>query len=155
MSELYHHGVKGMKWGVRRTRKKSGSIRTSVGRLYAKAKNSISTKMETRREDKRSRKAENQEVTKRKSALKKPIRKMTDAELKSAIDRLKMEKEYKSLKGETINSGKKIASQVLTNIGTKSIENIGTQATTYAMGVLVNRIVGDSVVNPKKGQKDK
>lgn len=29
--ELYHHGVKGMKWGVRRFRKKDGSL-TSAGK---------------------------------------------------------------------------------------------------------------------------
>lgn len=31
MSELYHHGVKGMKWGVRRFQKKDGSL-TSAGK---------------------------------------------------------------------------------------------------------------------------
>ena len=42
----------------------------------------------------------------------------------------------------------------------KSGENIATQLTTYVMGSAVNKLLGDtfndpSIVNPKKGQKDK
>ena len=37
----------------------------------------------------------------------------------------------------------------------KSGKNIATQAVTYAMGNMVNKIAGSDVVNPKKGQKDK
>lgn len=35
-SELYHHGVKGMKWGVRRYQNKDGSL-TSQGKAHVSA----------------------------------------------------------------------------------------------------------------------
>ena len=39
MNELYHHGVKGQKWGVRRYQNKDGSL-TPTGKLRIK-RNSI------------------------------------------------------------------------------------------------------------------
>ena len=38
--ELYHHGVKGQKWGVRRYQKKDGSL-TPVGKERVQARNNI------------------------------------------------------------------------------------------------------------------
>lgn len=57
-AELYHHGVKGMKWGVRRKLKKlGGRIKTGFAKGAAKAKTSL-------------RKTGNSEIAKRgKSAL--------------------------------------------------------------------------------------
>ena len=34
--ELYHHGIKGMKWGVRRYQKKDGSITEAGKKRYAR-----------------------------------------------------------------------------------------------------------------------
>lgn len=49
--ELYHHGVKGMKWGVRRYQHKDGSL-TSAGKKRSKSKtkvDSFMTKMEAKK----------------------------------------------------------------------------------------------------------
>lgn len=42
MSEIYHHGVKGMKWGVRRYQNKDGSL-TSTGKK--RRKNNLMTEI--------------------------------------------------------------------------------------------------------------
>lgn len=83
----------------------------------------------------------------------KNIRKMSDAELTSRINRLRNEQQYREL---TRSTGSKVVQEILTN----SAKNIGTQFTTYAIGTGVNTLFKDvfddeSIVNPKKGQKDK
>ena len=44
--ELYHHGIKGMKWGVRRYRNADGSL-TSAGKKLNKTRNGQSTALST------------------------------------------------------------------------------------------------------------
>lgn len=134
-AELIHYGVKGMKWGVRRTPVQLGHRR------------------KPKKIAKRSR--ESPESEKKKSAPKKSVHELSDEELRQAISRLEMEKRYKELERnanpQKNNDGKKFVENILR----KSGENIATQFTTYAMGTLVNKIAGSEIVNPKKGQKDK
>jgi ribosomal protein L14E/L6E/L27E len=134
-AELIHYGVKGMKWGVRRTPVQLGHRR------------------KPKKIAKRSR--ESPESEKKKSAPKKSVHELSDEELRQAIGRLEMEKRYKELERsanpQKNNDGKKFVENILR----KSGENIATQFTTYAMGTLVNKIAGSEIVNPKKGQKDK
>lgn len=134
-AELMHYGVKGMKWGVRRTPVQLGHRRKP--KKIAK------------------RSQESPEGEKKKSAPKKNVHELSDEELRQAISRLEMEKRYKELERsanpQKNNDGKKFVENILR----KSGENIATQFTTYAMGTLVNKIAGSEIVNPKKGQKDK
>lgn len=130
MNEKYleHHGIKGMKWGVRRYQNADGSL-TAIGR--------------------KRRSSDDEKVSKKK------LKDMTDEELKTRIARLELEQRYKNLSKpidtEKTSRGKKIVMDILE----KSGSNIATQLTTYAMGTAVNKMVGSEIVNPKKGQKDK
>lgn len=129
---LEHHGIEGMKWGVRRYQNADGSL-TAVGIK---------------------RKSIFDDDTKKKSTEKK-LRDMSDDELRTRIARLELEKRFKDLSmpsdSQKTSRGKKIVMDILE----KSGSNIATQLTTYAIGTAVNKIVGGEVVNPKKGQKDK
>ena len=140
-AKLTHYGIKGMKWGVRRTP-------AQLGRGEAK-KRTGSKLSELFKPDKR-----NNEDT-RMSKKSKEIRKLSSEELTKRIERLDLEKKYLTLLSETRDRGKKTTTSILGEIGAKSVQNIGSQLTTYGLGKAVNKLFGDEIVNPKKGQKDK
>lgn len=92
---------------------------------------------------------------------KKKVSEMTDEEIQKRISRLKLEQSLADLEKSmaAAPSKKKRAVEWLGKIGKnvldKSLENIGTQAVTYALGTAINKAVGQDIVNPKKGQSDK
>lgn len=142
-NSLKHYGVLGMKWGVRRYQNKDGSLTTAGKKHIRQISDSDNTK-ETKKTSK--------------ASAKKTVKDLTDAELREKINRLQLEKQYTDLtKSEAKTSkGKAFIADVLE----KSGKNIATQLTTYVMGQSVNALLkdvfkDDSVVNPKKGQKDK
>lgn len=130
---LKHHGILGMKWGVRRFQPypKGHSGGKEVGEA-AKKKNDA-------------------------SALKKEsgVRGMSDDDLRAVISRLELEKRYKDLMKSTEQVKVKKGKEFIIDVLEKSGKNIATQFTTYAMGAAVNKLAGTEIVNPKKGQKDK
>ncbi len=156
--ELYHHGIKGMKWGVRRTAAQLGH--------YVRSKKTA-RKRKAALEKARKTKAANQKAAaKRKQLIEKGLmspKKMTDAELKARIDRMNLEKEFNKLAKETgSDGGKQYVAEIIKNIGKNTAENLGTQAANNLLGNAINKLAGVSsddkdhrLVNPQKGQSDK
>ena len=86
-NELYHYGIKGMKWGIRRTPAQLG---------HKPAKTTTSQ---------------------RKSEMKK----MSDAELRSRINRIQMEKQYMQLTAPEVSAGKKFVKDVMVNAAKQTL----------------------------------
>lgn len=112
---LYHYGVKGMKWGVRRYQNRDGRL-TAAGQKQKSASD-----------------ADSKEKSDRKTALKNR-RTMSDAELQNRIKRLKMEQEYKNLSEQDISQGRKMVSDIMTDAGKKVL----TAAAAGTMAYMVN-----------------
>lgn len=130
-NELYHHGILGMKWGVRRSE-------NQLARARGKQK-----------------KDPDSDVSDKKETSTKKLHDMSDEELRAKITRLELEKRYADLSKTEQTAKQNKGKQFVMNVLEKSGQNIATQFTTYAMGTAVNKLAGAEIVNPKKGQKDK
>lgn len=109
---LEHHGIKGQKWGVRRFQNKDGT-RTALGK---KRESSPDAK------EKEARKAD---VKNRRT--------MSDADLKKRIERMRLEKEYKTLVDEDTAPGKRYVSEILSAAGKKTLTIAAAGALAYGV----------------------
>lgn len=116
-NELYHYGVLGMKWGVRRTPEQ-----LAKANVRAKRKSEDNAKRSDMKKAVKSR------------------RTLSDADLKKRIERIKMEKQLKDLTAEEISPGKKFVSEVLSSSGKKVATALVTGAVLYGTkAALTNR----------------
>ena len=138
-NELMHHGILGMKWGVRRYQNKDGSL-TSVGKRRVQMGEIGKT---------------SDSAVSSASSHKRSVKEMSDSELRDKISRLELEKRYKDLSKSSEQAKTSKGRAFVMDVLEKSGKNIATQAVTYAMGSIVNKVAGSDIVNPKKGQKDK
>lgn len=109
---LQHHGIKGMKWGVRRYQNKDGSL-TPAGK---------------RREAKLSNKA----FKKDRATASKNRRNLSDADLDARINRLKKEKQLKDLTDEDLRPGRTSVKNFMKTAGGKVVTTAATGALAYA-----------------------
>lgn len=107
---LAHHGILGMKWGVRRSE-------AQLARARGHSSKSSDDK---------------NEVSARKAAVKNR-RTMSDADLKKKIERLKLEREFKNLTEDDIAPGRKYVSEILSASGKKALTVAAAGAMTYAV----------------------
>ena len=149
--ELYHWGVKGMRWGVRRYQNADGSL-TDAGKKRAQ-KQKVKNLKKARQA--KAAKAERQELVKQGKI---PASKMTDEELQNKIKRLEMEKRYKDLVKDTatVNKGqsfvKKYAADAANKILWENAVDIGKQVAKHYGVKFANEQIGDTVIftNNKK-----
>ena len=128
--ELYHYGIKGMKWGVIRTAEQLGHIVKSAKSLYDSHKTKKRAKEEAA-------------IVKKRSKITNP-KKLTAEELNARIKRLQLEKTYKDLMKdtETATRGKNFVMDILESSG----KNLLTQVTNHYGAKALNKVIGEDVI---------
>lgn len=103
MDDIYleHHGIKGMKWGVRRLRTQS-----KLGRKHKKI-----ISREPFHDDYNN------------AHSKKNVKYMSNNELRSRINRLQMEQQYSELTSKDKKNGSKVVTDILRKSGKQAISN--------------------------------
>lgn len=116
--ELYHHGIKGMKWGVRRTAAQLGhKVASGAKKVAAAAKEAH---------------AKRKEVKKTQKAASKPLSEMSNEELRAMKERLQLQKDVLTLKSDIsrlspqkVSKGKKFMEKFVAPTADKLLKDVG------------------------------
>lgn len=167
--ELYHHGIKGQRWGVRRYRNEDGTLTqagknrelwrqrdgkndkdykndASINKVYNRVSEdyqnagNIQSQMSsmTQRGGNIARFVGNKKREKLKSEI--DVSSMSDEELRQKINRMNLEKQYKSLSTENIRTGSDRVQDVLSVAG--DVMAIGASAALIAGAIYKIRAGG-------------
>ena len=141
-NELYHFGIKGMRWGVRRYQNPDGSL-TNAGKKRLK-------KGQTSDEE-----TDSSIKSSTKSSSTKTVKDMSDDELRQAINRLQLEQQYKNLSPKNVSKGKKFVDTVTNDVLKPAAIDMGKQVAKSLMTKGVNSLIKDESLKVYTNNKKK
>lgn len=110
--ELYHYGIKGMKWGIRRTPAQLGHVTKKVGSTAKKVGSAISKRASEAKKNRDAKKTHDEEVKRAQKNSKKKLSELTNDELRERIQRMELEQRYRQLTPQQKTKGQAFISTV-------------------------------------------
>ena len=140
--DLYHWGIKGMKWGIRRYQNPDGSLTAAGKKRYTNPDGSLN--------EKGKKKFGNSVKSDAETPKRKTAKDMTDEELDKAINRARKEDEYNRLrpepKTETKNENyKKLMTKVVNEMIVPAVIQSGRNALQKALDKQANDLLKDKI----------
>lgn len=166
---LYHYGIKGMKWGVRRYQNKDGTLTEAGKRRAAKLSksyenltgNKLSSNQSSNNKTKVVATVSNGKAT-IKTNSGRSISEMTDDELREYTNRINLESNYRTAVNNYNSKNKGVGKTVVDLLGDVAVNsikqgatNVGKDIVQFYAGSLVNKISGESIVNVKNKSEKK
>jgi hypothetical protein len=158
---LIHHGVSGMKWGVRKYQNADGSL-TDAGRKHYGVGDPLSKTAKTATKVTESKtvikkKQTASKVEQPKQQVTKSVKEMSESEIRDAINRMQLESQYKRLYSELNPTPTKTKSFV-SKYGSKAVDSIMNELINQGSKALVKTMfqsMGITTESDKKKDKDK
>lgn len=129
-NELYHHGIIGMKWGVRRYQNLDGSLTAAGKRKYG-------TKTNFEKVQRAKNAADPKKLKAKTKSKEKTVKDMSDDELRRRINRIKMENEFASLTTKQMSNGEKFINTSWNKIIVPAAVEVGKNVLTNYMNKVI------------------
>lgn len=148
--ELYHWGIKGMKWGQRRYQNKDGSLTPAGIKRYNREVQKLKDRESRIKAQEKARtyqakldkkkaqldereaalngkpaKSASKPAASSKPSATKSVKDMSDAELRAAVNRLQLEQQYRNLTPQQVSKGKKFVDSVVGKVLAPAAQEVG------------------------------
>ena len=143
---LMHHGVRGMKWGIRRYQNKDGSL-TAAGRRRQRNNPFFIRKSKAKKENTNKQHKQNKQNNQNKK-VKKTTKQMTNEELREKTNRMKLENNYIT----TLQDYARLHQKEMT-MGQKFVRSLGKDVIAPAFKNVGREMVEEFLRNQKKKLK--